>query len=58
MRHFILILTTAAVAALMAAGCHEKPDSGEGSVSLHSDAQITLPAAEMDTVISFTATAG
>ena len=57
MRHFTLILTTAAVAALMAAGCQEKPDGGDGSVSLHSDAEIALPAAEADTVISFTATA-
>lgn len=57
MRHFTLILTTAAVAALMAAGCQEKPEGGDGSVSLHSDAEIALPAAKMDTVISFTATA-
>ena len=57
MRHFTLILTTAAVAALMAAGCHEKPEGGDGSVSLHSEAEMTLPAAETDTVISFTATA-
>ncbi len=57
MRHFTLILTTAAVAALMAAGCQEKPEGGDGSVSLHSDAEIVLPAAEADTVISFTATA-
>ena len=57
MRHFTLILTTAAVAALMAAGCQEKPEGGDGSVSLHSEAEMTLPAAEMDTVISFTATA-
>ncbi len=57
MRHFTLILTTAAVAALMAAGCQEKPDGGKGSVSLHSDAEIALPAAEADTVISFTASA-
>ena len=57
MRHFTLILTTAVVAALMAAGCQEKPDGGDGSVSLHSDAEIALPAAEADTVISFTATA-
>ena len=57
MRHFTLILTTAAVAALMAAGCHEKPEGGDGSVSLHSDAEIALPSAKMDTVISFTATA-
>ena len=56
MRHFTLILTAAA-AALMAVGCHEKPEGGEGSVSLHSDAQMTLPAAETDTTISFTATA-
>ena len=56
MRHFTLILTAAATA-LMAAGCHEKPEGGEGSVSLHSDAQMTLPAAETDTTISFTATA-
>ena len=41
----------------MAAGCQEKPDGGDGSVSLHSDAEIVLPAAEADTVISFTATA-
>ena len=41
----------------MAAGCQEKPDGGDGSVSLHSDAEIALPAAEADTVISFTATA-
>ena len=57
MRHFTLILTTAAVAALMAAGCQEKPEGGDGSVSLHSEAEMTLPAAETDTVISFTATA-
>ena len=57
MRHFTLILTTAAVAALMAAGCHEKPEGGDGSVSLYSEAEMTLPAAETDTVISFTATA-
>ena len=57
MRHFTLILSAAAAAALMAAGCHEKPEGGEGSVSLHSDAQMTLPAAETDTTISFTATA-
>ena len=55
MRHFTLILTTAAVAALMAVGCQEKPENG--SVSLHSDAQMTLPAAATDTTISFTATA-
>ena len=54
MRHFTLIL---AVAALMAAGCQEKPEGGDGSVSLHSDAEIALPVAKMDTVISFTATA-
>ena len=41
----------------MAAGCQEKPEGGDGSVSLHSDAEIALPAAKMDTVISFTATA-
>ena len=41
----------------MAAGCHEKPEGGDGSVSLHSDAEIALPSAKMDTVISFTATA-
>ncbi|HIR63212.1 MAG TPA: hypothetical protein IAC94_06800, partial [Candidatus Coprenecus avistercoris] len=57
MRHFTLILTTAAVAALMAAGCQEKPEGGDGSVSLHSEAEMTLPAAETDSVISFTATA-
>lgn len=57
MRHFTLILTTAAIAALMAAGCHEKPEGGDGSVSLHSEAEMILPAAETDTVISFTATA-
>ena len=57
MRHFNLILTSAAVAALMAAGCHEKPEGGNGSVSLHSEAEMTLPAAETDSVISFTATA-
>ena len=57
MRHFNLILTSAAVAALMAAGCHEKPEGGDGSVSLHSEAEMTLPAAETDSVISFTATA-
>ena len=56
MRHFTLILT-AAVATLMAAGCHEKPEGGDGSVSLHSDAEISLPAAGADTIISFTATA-
>ena len=56
MRHFNLILTSAAVAALMAAGCHEKPEGGNGSVSLHSEAEMTLPAAETDTVISFTTT--
>ena len=55
MRHFTLILTVAAAAALMAAGCQEKPENG--SVSLRSDAQMTLPAAETDTTISFTATA-
>lgn len=54
MRHFTLIL---AVAALMAAGCQEKPEGGNGSVSLHSEAEMTLPAAETDSVISFTATA-
>ena len=58
MRHFTLILTAAAAAALMAAGCHEKPEGGEGSVSLHSDVEMTLPAAATDTTISFTATAG
>ena len=52
-----LILTSAAAAALMAAGCHEKPEGGDGSVSLHSEAEMTLPAAETDSVISFTATA-
>ena len=57
MRHFTLILTTAAVAVLMAVGCHEKPDTDEGSVSLHSETQMTLPTAATDTVISFTATA-
>ena len=57
MRHFTLILTTAAVAVLMAVGCHEKPDTDEGSVSLHSETQMTLPAAATDTVIFFTATA-
>ena len=57
MRHFTLILTSAAAAALMAAGCHEKPEGAEGSVSLHSEAQMTLPAAATDTTISFTATA-
>ena len=55
MRHFTLILTAAAVAALMAVGCQEKPENG--SVFLHSDAQMTLPAAATDTTISFTATA-
>lgn len=57
MRHFTLILATAAVAALMAVGCHETSDNGDGSVFLHSEAEMTLPAAETDTVISFTATA-
>ncbi len=57
MRHFTLILATAAVAALMAVGCHETSDNGDGSVSLHSEAEMTLPAAETDTVISFTTTA-
>ena len=55
MRHFTLILTVAAAAALMAAGCQEKPENG--SVSLRSNAEMTLPAAETDTTISFTATA-
>ena len=41
----------------MAAGCHEKPEGGEGSVSLHSDVEMTLPAAATDTTISFSATA-
>ena len=53
MKHFTLALTAAA--ALMAVGCQEKPENG--SVSLHSDAQMTLPAAATDTTISFTATA-
>ncbi len=57
MRHFTLILSAAAAAALMAAGCHEKPEGGEGSVSLHSDVEMTLPAAATDTTISFSATA-
>ena len=57
MKHFTLILTAAAVAALMTAGCQEKPEGGEGSVSLHSDAEMTLPASATDTTISFTATA-
>ena len=57
MRHFTLILATAAVAALVAVGCHETSDNGDGSVSLHSEAEMTLPAAKTDTVISFTATA-
>ena len=57
MRHFTLILATAAVAALMAVGCHETSDNGDGSVFLHSEAEMTLPAAETDTVISFTTTA-
>ena len=57
MRHCTLILTAAAVAALMAAGCQDKPEGGEGSVSLHSDAEIVLPASATDTSISFTATA-
>lgn len=52
---FTLTLTAAAAAALMAVGCQEKPENG--SVSLHSDAQMTLPAAATDTTISFTATA-
>ena len=55
MKHFTLTLTAAASAALMAVGCQEKPENG--SVSLHSDAQMTLPAAATDTTISFTATA-
>lgn len=55
MKHFTLTLTAAAAAALMAVGCQEKPENG--SVSLHSDAQMTLPAAATDTTISFTATA-
>ncbi len=57
MRHFTLILATAAVAELVAVGCHETSDNGDGSVSLHSEAEMTLPAAKTDTVISFTATA-
>ena len=57
MRHFTLILTAAAVAALMAVGCQDKPEGGEGSVSLHSDAEMTLPASATDTTISFTASA-
>ena len=40
MKHFTLTLTAAASAALMAVGCQEKPENG--SVSLHSDAQMTL----------------
>ena len=55
MKHFTLTLTAAAATALMAVGCQEKPENG--SVSLHSDAQMTLPAAATDTTISFTATA-
>ena len=55
MRHFTLILTVAAAAALMAAGCQEKPENG--SVSLRSNAEMTLPASATDTTISFTATA-
>ena len=55
MKHFTLTLTLTAAAALMAVGCQEKPENG--SVSLHSDAQMTLPAAATDTTISFTATA-
>ncbi len=55
MKHFTLTLTATAAAALMAVGCQEKPENG--SVSLHSDAQMTLPAAATDTTISFTATA-
>lgn len=55
MKHFTLTLTAAVAAALMAVGCQEKPENG--SVSLHSDAQMTLPAAATDTTISFTATA-
>ena len=55
MKHFTLTLTATAAAALMAVGCQEKPENG--SVSLHSDAQMTLPAAATDTAISFTATA-
>lgn len=57
MRYFTLILTAAAAAALMAAGCHEKPEGGEGSVSLHSDVEMTLPATATDTIVSFSATA-
>ena len=44
MRHFTLILSAVAAAALMAAGCHEKPEGGEGSVSLHSDVEIASQA--------------
>ena len=50
-----LILTAAAAAALMAAGCHEKPEGGEGSVSLHSDVEMALSASATDTTLSFTA---
>lgn len=57
MRHFTFILTAAAAAALMAAGCHEKPEGREGSVSLHSDVEMTLPATATDTIVSFSATA-
>ena len=46
MRHFTLILATAAVAELVAVGCHETSDNGDGSVSLHSEVEMTLPAAE------------
>ena len=55
MKHFTPILSTVAAVLLMAVGCQEKPE--DGSVSLHSDAQMTLPAAATDTTISFTATA-
>ena len=53
-----LILTSAAAAALMAAGCHEKPEGGEGSVSLHSDVEMALSASATDTTLSLTASAG
>ena len=43
MKLFTPILSTVAAVLLMAVGCQEKPE--DGSVSLHSDAQMTLPAA-------------
>lgn len=56
MRHYFPFIPLFAVAAIATTACDGKPEV-EGTVTFHGTDEMTLPAAQTDTIISFSATA-